>query len=416
MKGEGNLYAKLAVHSEFLMALTLFISFRLLMLIWFSPFSFFTSGYLGHAYYYDMAKYSDQGQYPFINFWFEYPPIFPYLAIAVYKLTALGKESFEYFNRVLTLAVLPFDILTLTNLYRIARRVYGTATAVRVSWIYTLLLLPAYYWWHGPDPILVAMTLQSLYWLLAGRFGASAFALAIAIATKFTPAFLVGTALRFIATRRQLILYLTILLGILALIFVPFLIVSPTYTIASFQSLLSVSSWETIWALIDGNFTYGNVGLMPRHFDPVMAGAPVYNPAAVPGWLTLLVFGALFLVVFTRPVDRANPRQMLVFTCIVLMLFLLWSKGWSPQWATLVIPFFLLVYPNWRGLLLSLVLTFVGLLDSLLILSLNNPGLYALGVIGRAAVFVFVALDLYTELAHRALATREGETIDRVAK
>jgi hypothetical protein len=397
--------ARLIGHSDFLMVLTLFIAFRLLMLVWFSPFSFFTSGYLGHAYYYDMAKYSDQGQYPFINFWFEYPPIFPYLAIAVYKLTALGKESFEYFNRVLTLAVLPFDILTLTNLYRIARRVYGTATAVRVSWIYALLLLPAYYWWHGPDPILVALTLQSLYWLLTRQNVKSAAALALAIATKFTPVFLMGAALRFVSGWRQALVYAAIVGGIVSLIFLPFFILSPTYTIASFQSLVSVSSWETIWALIDGNLTYGNVGLMPRHFDPAMAAVPIYNPSVVPGWLTLLVFGVLFLFVFSRKVDRANPRQLLVFTGIVLMLFLLWSKGWSPQWATLVIPIWLLVYPNWRGLLLTLVLTFVGLLDWPLTLSVNNPALYVMGVLGRAALFVLVAIDLYIELTQRAPAS-----------
>ncbi len=400
--------ARLIGHSDFLMVLTLFIAFRLLMLVWFSPFSFFTSGYLGHAYYYDMAKYSDQGQYPFINFWFEYPPIFPYLAIAVYKLTALGKESFEYFNRVLTLAVLPFDILTLTNLYRIARRVYGTATAVRVSWIYALLLLPAYYWWHGPDPILVALTLQSLYWLLTRQNVKSAAALALAIATKFTPVFLMGAALRFVSGWRQALVYAAIVGGIVSLIFLPFFILSPTYTIASFQSLVSVSSWETIWALIDGNLTYGNVGLMPRHFDPAMAAVPIYNPSVVPGWLTLLVFGVLFLFVFSRKVDRTNPHQLLVFTGIVLMLFLLWSKGWSPQWATLVIPIWLLVYPNWRGLLLTLVLTFVGLLDWPLTLSVNNPALYVMGVLGRAALFVLVAIDLYVELTQRAPAQNDS--------
>lgn len=390
--------AKLAVHSDFLMVLVLFISFRLLMIFWFDPATVFTGWFLGHEYYYLMARYSDQGYYPFIHFWFEYPPIFPYLAIAIYKLSLGIQANFDYFNRALTLAVLAFDILTLVNLYRIALRIYDSATALRVSWIWALLLLPAYYWWHGPDPILVAMTLQSFYWLLAGRYGASAFALAIGIATKFTPVFLVGTALRFIPTRRQFILYASVLGAALILFFGFFFIQSPTYTVASFQSLVSVSSWETIWALIDGNFEYGRVASLPEHFDPAMAAAPVFNPSVVPGWLTILLFGGLFLVVFTRSFDRTQPRNMLTFTGLVLMLFLLWSKGWSPQWATLVIPFFLLCYPNWRGLLLSLILTFVGLLDSMITVSLNNPPVYALGVLCRTAIFILVAVDLYLEL------------------
>lgn len=392
------MFKKLSNHSDFLMVLVLFIAFRLLMILWFNPATLLTGWFLGHEYYYYMASYSDLGYYPFIHFWFEYPPVFPYLAIAVYKLTSVIQSNFEYFNRVLTLTVLPFDVLSLLCLYRIGRYIYDAATAVRISWIYALLLLPVYYSWHGPDPILVAMTLLSFYWLLLGRNGASAVALAIGIATKFTPAFLLGTAFRFIKTRRQKFLFGTVLGMVLLLVFGYFFLQSPTFTIASFQSLVSVSSWETVWALLDGNFKYGEVASLLDHFNPAMAAVPVNNPSVVPGWLTLFIFGVLFLIVFTRRVDRTQPRQMLVFTGIILMLFLLWSKGWSPQWATLVIPFFLLCYPNWRGLLLSLVLTFVGLLDSLITVSLNNPPVYTLGVLSRTAIFIFVALDLYAEI------------------
>lgn len=387
-----------SIHSDFWMVLILFVAFRLLMLIWFNPATAFTGWFLGHEYYYEMARYSDQGYYPFIHFWFEYPPVFTYLVILIYKLTVAVQSNFEYFNRVLTVAVLPFDVLTLINLFRIANHIYGSSAAVRVSWIYALLLLPAYYWWHGPDPILVAMTLQSFYWLLVGRNGASAFALAIGMATKFTPVFLVGTAFRFIETRRQLFLFTAILAVTLILIFGFFFLQSPTFTLASFQSLVSVSSWETIWALIDGNFKYGEVAALPSRFDPATAAVPVYNPSVVPGWLTIVLFGALGAIVFMRSAGRNQPHQMLVFTGIALMLFLLWSKGWSPQWATLVIPFFLLCYPNLRGVLLSVVLTFASLLDSLITVSLDNPPVYTIGVISRTVIFIFVAIDLYAQL------------------
>jgi len=392
---------RLEAHSEFLMTLVLFIAFRLLLLILFSSFSFLTSGFQGHGYYFEMASYSDKGQYPFVHFWFEYPPVFPYIAIAIYKLTVLGKEGFEYFNRVLTLATLPFDVLMLVNVYRIARYVYTPQVATRLGWIYSLLIMPAYHAWHGPDPILVALTLQSLDWLLRGRQSASAVALALAIATKFTPVFLLGTAWRFL-TKRQAVIYTAILVAIVCLIFAPFLILSPTFTLASFQSLVAVSSWATIWALLDGNFAYGNVGTMPRHFDPVQAGIPIDNPALIPGWLTILIFGVFFVFVFTRPLDRNNPRHCLVYTGSILSLFLLWSKGWSPGWATLVLPLWLLIYPNWRGVLLVLVLCFASLLDWPLTLSLSSPILYIVGVLIRAALFVLVAVDLLSELNRRA--------------
>jgi hypothetical protein len=392
-----GLRSRLSEHSEFLMVLTLFVAFRLMLLVLFSPYSFFTSGFLGHAYYYEMAQQSDQGHYPFIHFWFEYPPVFPYLVIAIYNLTRLGNEAFEYFNRTLTLAVLPFDVLTLINLYRIGRRLYGAAVAVRLAWIYSLLLIPAYYWWHTGDSILVAMTMQSLFWLLVGRRNLSGIPLAIAIATKFTPAFLLPAAWRFMPSAKHALTFTALVLLVLGAIFLPFLISSPAYTLASFQSLASVSSWQTIWALIDGNMAYGDVGPISRHFDLAAAAIPLYNPSRVPLWITLPFFGLLFLFVFLRPWDRQNPRHRVTFSTITLMLFLLWSKGWSPQWATLVIPFWLLVYPNWRGVLLVLTLSFGGLLDWPLTLSLNNPALYVFGVLLRAGLFVLVMIDLLAE-------------------
>jgi hypothetical protein len=185
------------------------------------------------------------------------------------------------------------------------------------------------------------------------------------------------------------------------LIFLPFLIASPTFTIASLQSLMSVSSWETIWALIDGNIGYGDVGALPRHFDLSLASVPMHNPPVVSPWIAILVFGVLFLFVYSRPVDRTNPRHLLVFTGVILMLFHLWSKGWSPQWVTLVLPFLLLLYPNWRGVLLSLILSLASLLDWPLAFAMGSSLIYAIGVLTRASLFVLIGVDLYLELMRR---------------
>lgn len=393
--------AKLNVHSDFLMVLTLFVAFRLTMLLLFTPGSFLTRGYTDHAYYFDMAALSDQGYLPFVHFWFEYPPVFSYLAIGVYKITRLANEDFAYFSRMLALVLLPFEALVFINLYRIARHVYSATTATRLAWIYSALALPIFFWEYSFDAMVAALALQSLYWLLVDRRAASAVTLAVAIATKFSPAFFLGTVWRFTASGRAAASYTFMALIVLGLIFAPFFVASPAYTLASFQSLVSVSAWETIWALMDGNISYGDVGGLPRHFDLALASVPMQNSARLPMWATLIPFALIFLIVFTRPVKRDNPRHLLIFTGILLMLFHLWSKGWSPQWITLVLPFILLLYPNWRGVLLCLVLSFVALFDWPLAWAMGSPLLYVIGVMTRTGLFVLIGVDLYVELTRR---------------
>ncbi|MDE3090856.1 MAG: hypothetical protein KGJ80_15880 [Chloroflexota bacterium] len=389
--------AQAYAHSDFLFVFALFVSFRLMMLMLFSPVNFLTLGYTDFMYYYEMASLSSQGHFPFIDFWFEYPPVFTYLVIGVYQLTR-HMDSFDYFARTLSLVMLPFESLVLINLYRIARRLYGGATAVRLAWIYAMLLLPVFFWQYSFDSMVAALVLQSLYWLMTDQRAASGITLALAIATKFSPAFLIGTAWRFAANVREAARYTFIVAAGVALIFLPFVLISPAFTIASFQSLMAVSSWETIWALMDGNKSNGDVGPLPRHFDLTMAGVPTGNPSLLPMWATLIPFALISLFVFTRRVDRNNPRHMLIFTGITLTLFHLWSKGWSPQWVTLVLPFLLLFYPNGRGVLFSLVFSFVTLLDWPLSFVLGVPLIFVVSILIRTALFVLIGIDLYLEL------------------
>jgi hypothetical protein len=389
-------------HSEFLMVLVLFLTFRLLLLFLYTPSSELTGGFMAHAYYYDMAALSAQGHFPFIDFWFEYPPAFSYLAIGIYRLASLLNPSFSYFDRLLTMTLLPFEVLTLVNLYRIGRRLYDSNSAIRITWIYSALLLPVFYWQHSFDTIIAALMLEFLYLLITNRWKSASIALGLAIATKLTPFFLLGTLWRFAPDLKRAVTTTLSSLAVAALTFVPFLVLSPVFTIASFQSLATVSSWSTIWALVDGNFGFGDVGPLARHFDPLQAGIPVGNGPVFSWWITVPFFAILFLIVFSRPVDRRSPRTIVAFSGLVFMLFLLWSKGWGPEWAVSVIPFLILLYPNWRGVLAALVLTFASFLDWPISLLLSNSPdrlLYVMGVLTRAFLFILIAVDLYKELA-----------------
>jgi hypothetical protein len=396
----------LNAHSEFAIVLALFLAFRLMSLLLTTPSSPLTAGYTDNLYYYQVAQLSDRGYFPYIDYWFEYPPVFTYIAIGVYKLTSWTHRDIEYFSQTLAIILLPFELLTLICLYLIALRLYGPSTAVRLSWVYTALFLPFFFWRYSFDTMVAALTMLAFYGLLAERKIISAIALGFAIGTKLIPAFLLGTVWRFASKPRKALGYTLVVVATLTAIFGYFLVRSPLFVAASFESLAARSSYDTIWAVADGNYGYGDMGSLARHFDSSQAPLPIHNPSVLPWWLTSLAFGAIFLFVCSLPIDRANPRSLLLFTGISLMLFDLWSKGWSPQWITLVLPFVLLLYPKWRGILLALTLSFSTLMDWPLAFAYQNRSLFVAGIVLRTALLVFIFFDLLGELIRSGRVTK----------
>jgi len=63
---------------------TLFVALRLMILATFPADNLTLYG--DYVYYYELAAYSDQGYLPFIHYWSEYPPIFPFLSVGIYRL------------------------------------------------------------------------------------------------------------------------------------------------------------------------------------------------------------------------------------------------------------------------------------------------------------------------------------------
>lgn len=391
--------AQASANSEFLMVLALFVAYRVMMLMLFLPTSFLTGNYTDFLYYFDFASVSKANHYPWVDIWFEYPPVFPYYAIAVFQLTRPLSENFNYFARTLSLAMLPFETLVLVNVYRIARVAYGAVVATRAAWVYSLLILPVFFWQFSFDSLVVALTLQSLYWLMTRRRDASALALALAIGTKFAPAYLIGVAWRFAPNTRAVVRYTLLVAAGSALIFLPFFVISPQFFLASLQSLSVRSSWETIWALFDGNESFGYVGTLAEQFDPAVANIPMGHPSVIPMWIALIPFALIFLYFYTRPMVRDNPRHILIFTGITIMLYHLWSKGWSPQWATLILPLLLLLFPGWRGVLFVLVFSFATLLDWPLSFALDSRPLAVTAILIRTGLFILIGIELFMELS-----------------
>jgi hypothetical protein len=162
---------------------------------------------------------------------------------------------------------------------------------------------------------------------------------------------MLGPAVRWLWERRRLAaIYVGVSLLAASLTYLPFVWMgSGEWVAASFRALFSVASYATPWAVLDGNWGTGYYGPLTTRLDLTLATQPPGNPAVVPGWLTAGVFGILYTVLFFRPF-KPTRKNILRFTLLTAILFHLWSKGWSIQWAVGLIPLFLVCFPDARGL------------------------------------------------------------------
>ena len=386
-----SIQSRLQPHSGFLLILSLFVSFRLMMAMAYPPEAL--TSYSDYPYFYALADLARQGYYPLLHYWYEYPPIFPYLSQAVYAITS----GYHAYATLLATVMLIFEAGNLVLLYLIASEIHSRETSLRIAWIYSCLLVPVFFLWNGLDSLTLFFTLLSLWWLLRNRHALSAGALGLGLMTKYLPGILLATVWRFVKTR-QALGYTLLVAAVAMAILLPFAIASPSYTLASLRSQVSKSSWQTVWALIDGNYTTGLFGPVAGHPDPAKAGLQLHNPSRIPWFITVPPFILIYLYLFSRPIDTDDKKTLLSFIGITLCLFFLWSKGWSPQWQVMLIPLILLVFPNRYGALYCLVLGFVSFLEWPVILSRGLNRLLTVTVPLRTLLMLLLLLEFYRQL------------------
>ena len=396
-----SIQSRLRPHRGFLLILLLFISFRLMMAMAYPPEAL--TSYSDYPYFYALADLARQGYYPLLDYWYEYPPIFPYLSQAVYTVTG----GYRAYATLLAAVMLIFEAGNLVFLYLIANEIHDKETSLKIAWIYSCLLVPVFFLWNGLDSLSHFFMLLSLLWLLRNRHALSAMALGLGLMTKYLPGILLATVWRFIKVRKALA-YTLIAAVVVTAILLPFAVASPSYTLASLRSQASKSSWQTVWALIDGNYTTGLFGPVADHLDPTRADLQLHNPSRIPWFITMLLFALIYLYLFSRPIDTGNKGALLSFTGMTLCLFFLWSKGWSPQWQVMLIPLILLVFPNGHGVLYCLVLGFVNFLEWPVILSRGLTQLLPLTVVTRTLVLGLMAVEFYQAVSSR---TQGQETV-----
>lgn len=375
------------------MLLYLFVSFRLLLLLVYQPYLLNgvergVSVFGDFEHYYNLAVLSDHQQLPYRDYWLEFPPVFPIISITVYSLTG-SAGGFTAYATLFGLVMIAFDTANLLLIRRIGTQLHGETTGIALAWIYALLAVPLVFSFWTFEPIVACSILLVTSWLIRGRDLPSAAAIAFGTLTKLFPLILVAVAWRF-RSLQQALRYTGLAAVLTAAGLLVMLLIAGPFGLPSLMVQFNKASYETVWALLDHNYTTGNFGPVSDHFDPAKAYILLGNPAVIPWWLRGAFFGVIGLFVYIRT-RRRDAKGIVAFVAITITLFFLWSQGWSPQWLMTLVVLILLNFPMRGGVLVCLMLAFLSFGEyPLLFARTGDTG----GVISPAQLPVFTVLVL----------------------
>ena len=408
---------------EFALILVLFVAFRAMTLLAFRP----GGQVLDHSDFYwyrEFAQLTRQGYTPYVNLWTTYPPLFPFLMIGLWHISSL-LPPWEFpnlwFSLLLGGTFLLFEAGNLVLIYAIARQLAGKRGALRTAWFYAILFTPVYTLtgWFESYPLF--FFLLSLYLLLRGHATWSGISTGIGFMIKLIPLILLPIGARLsndeyqtangkgqwtrrrwcITIRplnlsfdiRHLILYFgTFALTVIA-IGLPFYLINSRLVWGPLVISGARGPWETVWALLEGEFGYGVIPLDMRN----LAWDPASSPggSSLPWILITLAFGLVYLFAYTRPFDWKAPRNVVAFTGFTLILFVLYSKGYSPQWLGWILVFVALLLPNLRGAFYAIVTGLLNLVEANLFFTIlpDEHWLLVITVGLRTLIFLLLAVE-----------------------
>jgi hypothetical protein len=229
--------------------------------------------------------------------------------------------------------------------------------------------------------------------------------LGIGFMVKVFPIVVLPVGLRTLRGLPRKVRYLATSGATVALLSLPFLWLNAGFLLAPFKSIFGRSSWETIWAILEGYYHFGVVG--GDRFDP-LADFSVH-PSTLP-WLWIsLAFTLVGLWIYTWPVESENKSKVVLLAALTLNLFTLYSKGYSPQFLVYILPFVVILLPNLRGVVYCLLLSLVNFIEYPLyfVLLLGERWILVLVVVLRTLLLLALCLE-YGFLFFPRLATRMG--------
>ena len=391
----------------------LYLSFRLLMLLAYQP-VLTEHGEVGigaggdRLFHFRLASLADEGKLPFRDWWSEFPPIWPAISTSVYLL--LGeKVNYSNWSFVLGMLMLAFETGNLLLVRGIGCLLYGESTGANLAWVYAISIAPAIFMWWNFDSMMNFFFLIGIYYLIKGRDSQAALAIAVGILVKFVPALVFGAVIRY---RRPvtIIRFGTLSAILVILAYLPLFVINQELTFISLRAQAEKPSSQTVWALLDGNYSTGNFGAVEdrlKQLDKVDNGDR--NAARISNGLRLVIAAGLGILVFLTT-KRYDDRGLVAFTGLTILIFYLQAQAWSPQWVTLIIPLTLLAFPSVRGVLATVTLSLLAFAEYPTLWSraadLDPPGQmggewflpWALIVLLRTGLLAGLALAFYKVL------------------
>ncbi len=315
-----------------------------------------------YLYYYQLAQLSEGGALPFREWWSEFPPLWSAVEVGLYQLLGAG-VNYTAFATLLAVIMIASDLGILLIMRVIATRLYGEEVGAVLAWVYALLPTALIQAFWSFEPLMTVCLLGGLLLLLRHQSTASAFVWGLGALLKFIPLVLIGAVIRFrpsrIWLRYGVVLALTVCLPYAILLLHP---ATQTMTRPYLTAQFSKASYQTVWALLDGNYSTGIFGAPIERFDPTKATLPRGNPPVIPSAWRLAVGALIGLGVFWRT-RRTDERGIIAFSLLTLLIFYLQSQGWSPQWLVGLIPLMLLVYPTRLTVLVVVLLGALALVE-----------------------------------------------------
>lgn len=296
---------------------------------------------------------------PYFNYWTEYPPIFAFV-IAFIKMVSQGNQFI--FDFILYIMVTISGAISIWLFSKIANQVHmNHQDTIFISVLYFgFLSFISYSWWYF-DLVVVTIMLVSIHSLLNRNGKSVGLWLGIGILAKWFPILLIPAVFLF-ENKKKFLKILLIALGLVVLVWLLLFIFSPELTLASLKSQPSRNSWETVWALLDGNLTTGAFIPIEDRLTPPLFNINYGQPAKIPVWITLTFFAGSGIFLMSK-ITQLNETTLISFIGVTWILFFLWSPGWSPQWILYIIPIILLTIPPNKSFMIVFFLALISLLE-----------------------------------------------------
>ena len=140
-------------------------------------------GWLGYG---DLLHYHTQASmgWPMIDYWVEYPPLFPYLSRLLYMLTGGREHIFVYLLGILLTISQAGSVVVFRRIYSLLP---GNEENNLVPKIYMILSIVLPYGWWYMDALVVFAMLMGIYLILRRHDIAAAIWIALGVLTKVFP-------------------------------------------------------------------------------------------------------------------------------------------------------------------------------------------------------------------------------------